>query len=420
MKQLERLYKQWSYWFQFGALSVILLVELMIFNGSLLEGSEPTHKFIEPMVIKEQEMFINESLVLAPITPLTFTPVITIYLPIILDNGGAATKMQLSNVKYWAYNIQHVDTQQQREQLVGTHFDLYVLEPVTTEKSMEGFEIARLIQDIRQYNIETRNIDPIILAYVDVGQAEDWRWYWKEGWSIGDPAWIVGGDPNGWAGNYPVAYWYPVWENIVIYGYEGRSHVQETLKAGFDGIYMDWVEAFSDDNVINKVKADFGLTDEDQARQKAAELMFDFIEKIGKQAQTANPEYLVVAQNASDLYDFDPIRYRELMDGIALEAIWYDGDGGFDDWTDPCGYNVPTNDLYPGWTEEVLDDLVDIRNDNIPIFCAEYAQDISGCNCATDVYETLAPDICVPYATRRSLQQLSTTPYPKGYSPQDY
>ncbi len=196
--------------------------------------------------------------------------------------------------------------------------------------------------------------------------------------------------------------------------------VQATLDAGFDGIYMDWVEAFSDDNVVAKVKADFGITDDDQARQKAAGLMFDFIEKTSVQAQITNPDYLVVAQNASDLYDFNPIRYKGLMDGIALEAIWYDGDEGFDDWADSRGYNIPTNDLYPGWTEEVLADLVDIRNDNIPIFCAEYAQDIGAYNYATDVYETLAPGVCVPYATRRSLQQLSTTPYPKGYSPQDY
>ncbi len=420
MKQLKRLYKLWSRRFRFDILSAVLLVGLVIFNGSLLEGSEPTPKFIEPPVIREQEMFINESLVLAPITPLTVTTAITIYLPLVISSNEAVTKMQLSNIKYWAYNIQNVDTPQQREQLVGTHFDLYVLETVTTEKGQADFEMSQLVQDIRQYNIQTRNIDPIILAYVDVGQAEDWRWYWQDEWEIGNPEWIVGGDPNGWVGNYPVAYWHSVWESIAIYGYQGQSHVQATLAADFDGIYMDWVEAFSDDNVVAKVKADFGLTDDAQARQKAAELMFDFIEKMGAQAQITNSDYLIVAQNASDLYDFNPLRYKELMDGIALEAIWYDGDGGFDDWADSQGYNVLTNDLYPGWTEAVLEDLVDIRNNNIPIFCAEYAQDISACNCATDVYETLAPDICVPYATRRSLQQLSTTPYPKGYSPQDY
>jgi cysteinyl-tRNA synthetase len=393
---------------------------LMIFSGFLSEKSKPAHKLIEPMIVGKQEVSVNAPLALAPMTPLTVTPAVTIYLPLTLNNSESVTKMQLSQVKYWAYNIQNVDTPQQREQLVGTHFDLYVLETVTTEKGKEDFEIAQLVQDIRQYNIQTRNINPIILAYVDIGQAEDWRWYWQEGWQPGNPAWIVGEDPNGWAGDYPVAYWDSAWEEIAIDGYQGQSLVQATVDAGFDGIYMDWVEAFSDDNVVAKAKSDFNLADDDQARQKTAELMFNFIEKISVQAQITNPDYLIVAQNASDLYDFNPSRYKALMDGIALEAIWYDGDEGFDDWADSRGYNVPTNNLYPGWTEEVLADLIDIRNDHIPIFCAEYAQDIGAHNYATEVYETLAPGICAPYTTRRSLQQLSTTPYPKGYIPQDY
>ena len=416
MSQLKHPYKQWTRWLQFVTLSAILLVGLIIFSGFLLASNAPTHKSIEPMTAKKQGM----PLALAPMTPLTITPAITVYLPIILNNSGGVRKIQLSNVQYWAYNIQNVDTPQQRAQLVGTHFDLYVLETVTTEKGKGDFEIAQLVQDIRQYNIQTRNIDPIILAYVDIGQAEDWRWYWQDGWQPGNPEWIVGEDPNGWAGNYPVAYWDPVWENIAIYGYQGQSFAQATLAAGFDGIYMDWVEAFSDDNVVAKAKSDFDIADDNQARQKTAELMFDFIEKIGVQAQITNPNYLIVAQNASDLYAFNPGRYKALMDGIALEAIWYDGDEGFDDWTALRGYNIPTNNLYPGWTEEVLADLIDIRNDNIPIFCAEYAQDVGAYTYATDVYEILAPGICAPYATRRSLQQLSTTPYPKGYTPQDY
>ncbi len=194
MKQLKRLYKRGPRWFRFVTLGAILLVGLMIFSGFLLEESEPAHKFIEPVVIRKQDIFVNDPLVIAPMTPLTFTPAITVYLPMIMNN--TVSKMQLSNIKYWAYNIQHVDTPQQREQLVGTHFDLYVLETVTTEKGNADFEMGQLVQDIRQHNIQTRNVNPIILAYVDVGQAEDWRWYWQDGWEPGNPEWIVGEDPN--------------------------------------------------------------------------------------------------------------------------------------------------------------------------------------------------------------------------------
>jgi cysteinyl-tRNA synthetase len=335
--------------------------------------------------------------------------------------------MDLGDVRFWGYNIQRVHTDRQYEQLIDSHFDLYVLEVVVTEVGNEDFDIAGLVHDIRQHNIEVRGVDPLILAYVDVGQAEDWRWYWEPGWEIGDPEWIVGGDPNDWEGNYPVAYWYPTWEDIVIHGYEGRSHVEETLDAGFDGIYMDWVEAFSDESVIDKVQEDFGLT-RPAARQRAATLMLEFISKIRSYARSIDPDYLIVAQNASDLYDFDPSEYAAVIDGIALEAIWFDGVnedgdgdgvGAFDDWNDPEGFNIPTNDLYPGWTEEVLDDLAGLPV-GFPVFCAEYAQNMPGQAVARRVYTELAPGVCVPYATRRSLARLSTRPYPLGYRPLDY
>jgi cysteinyl-tRNA synthetase len=191
--------------------------------------------------------------------------------------------------------------------------------------------------------------------------------------------------------------------------------VEETLKAGFDGIYMDWVEAFSDENVMEKAAAD-GVD--------PVTAMFDFIEKIRHYARNQSPHanagYLVIAQNASDLYQEDPARYRRVIDAIALEAIWYDGTGGFDDWDDSTGYNVLTNEIYPGYTEEVLAWLEPMKA-HMPIFCVEYAQDVNGQECASEVYHTLAPAHgFIPYCTRRSLARLSTTPYPFGYEPIDY
>ena len=89
---------------------------------------------------------------------------------------------------------------------------MYVLEPVVTEKGLSGFDISGLVSDIRNFNIKNYGKDLLILAYIDIGQAEDWRWYWQSGWKIGEPDWIVGGDPDDWEGCYPVAYWDPAWK----------------------------------------------------------------------------------------------------------------------------------------------------------------------------------------------------------------
>jgi cysteinyl-tRNA synthetase len=319
--------------------------------------------------------------------------------------------IRLRDVKTFAYLIQNVDTDANMRELRQSHYDLYILEPCVTEKGNSDFMISSLIDDIRNYNRSYYFKDPIILAYVDIGQAEDWRWYWKNKWRPGRPEWIVTVDPDDWEGCYPVAYWYPEWEDIVIYGSNGMSHLQVALQNGFDGIYMDWVEGFSDEYVIEKAEDD-GIND-------TAAAMFDFIEKIRQFARIESPfadaEFLVVAQNASDLYRENPARYESRIDAISLEGIWYEGTGGFDDWNDPTGYNIPTNSIYPGWTEEVLGYLNAMKG-RLPIFCVEYAQDMGEKSLAAEVYTDLAPAHgFIAYCTRRSLAQLSKTPIPPGY-----
>jgi cysteinyl-tRNA synthetase len=324
---------------------------------------------------------------------------------------GQAAKRTLDQVRHWAYNIQDVNTRRQEQALVGSHFDMYVLEPVVTEAGEQDFDIAGLIQAIRNHCVAEHGFDPIILAYVDIGQAENWRWYCDGGCEIGDPDWIVANDPDGWDDNFPVQFWRNEWKNIVIYGHQGRSHVEESLKAGFDGIYLDWVEAFSDENVTGSAPGGMAFT----ARE-----MLRFIEEIARYARhdsaRANPDYLIVAQNAPDLFPIDPNRYVAVVDALAEEAVWFDGTGGFDNWGDKKGYNKKTSKIYPGWSREVLDLLPQIRQ-HMPVFVAEYAQKGK----ARKVYRKLAPKYgFVPYCTRRSLSRLSTKPYPEGYEPTDY
>ena len=319
--------------------------------------------------------------------------------------------IRLSDVRSFAYLIQNVDTDTNLQELRQSHYDMYILEPCVTEKGNSEFMISSLITDIRNFNRTFHDKNPLILAYVDIGQAEDWRWYWRQGWKPGRPEWIVTVDPDDWEGCYPVAYWHPDWEDIVIYKTKGMSHLEVALQNGFDGIYMDWVDAFSDEDVIEKAEED-GIPD-------TASAMFDFIEKIRQYARYesafANIEFLIVAQNASDLYQEDPGRYETLIDAISLEAIWFDGTGGFDDWNDPSGYNIPTNSIYHGWTEEVLGHLNAMKS-RLPIFCVEYAQDSGDQWLATEVYTNLAiSQGFTAYCTRRSLAELSKTPFPPEY-----
>jgi cysteinyl-tRNA synthetase, unknown class len=119
---------------------------------------------------------------------------------------------------------------------------------------------------VTQLKTEPNGDERILLAYIDIGQAEDYRDYWltnqtpsADDWqaltevSTGNPNFIVSTDPDGWEGNYPVAYWDPDWKQLWI-GDDGI--IERLADYGFDGIYLDWVEAYDDDDIIARASTD--------------------------------------------------------------------------------------------------------------------------------------------------------------------
>ena len=54
----------------------------------------------------------------------------------------------------------------------------------------------------------------IVISYFSIGEAEDYRSYWKNDWNKKLPSWIVEENPN-WKGNYIVKYWNNEWKSIV-------------------------------------------------------------------------------------------------------------------------------------------------------------------------------------------------------------
>jgi cysteinyl-tRNA synthetase, unknown class len=84
-----------------------------------------------------------------------------------------------------------------------------------------------------------------LLAYLSIGEAEEYRWYWDPAWDAdhdgapdpGAPAWLDRENPD-WPGNYKVRYWDAGWQAIVL------KYVDRILAQGFDGVYLDLVDAY--------------------------------------------------------------------------------------------------------------------------------------------------------------------------------
>lgn len=81
----------------------------------------------------------------------------------------------------------------------------------------------------------------MVIAYMSIGEAEDYRYYWQPEWDSDPPSWLRGENPH-WEGNYKVEYWDPLWQQI-IFGTDS-SYLDRILDAGFDGVYLDIIDAF--------------------------------------------------------------------------------------------------------------------------------------------------------------------------------
>ncbi|MGK4568054.1 endo alpha-1,4 polygalactosaminidase [Flavobacterium sp. 3HN19-14] len=81
----------------------------------------------------------------------------------------------------------------------------------------------------------------LVICYMSIGEAEDYRYYWNPAWSSNKPEWLKAENPD-WPGNYKVQYWNSDWQHI-IYG-NNDSYLKKITDAHFDGVYLDIIDAF--------------------------------------------------------------------------------------------------------------------------------------------------------------------------------
>jgi cysteinyl-tRNA synthetase len=81
----------------------------------------------------------------------------------------------------------------------------------------------------------------LVICYMSIGEAEDYRWYWHPSWYASPPEWLGPENPS-WEGNYKVRYWLDDWKRVIYGG--PSSYLDRILAAGFDGVYLDIIDAF--------------------------------------------------------------------------------------------------------------------------------------------------------------------------------
>ncbi|MBN2656082.1 MAG: endo alpha-1,4 polygalactosaminidase [Spirochaetales bacterium] len=81
----------------------------------------------------------------------------------------------------------------------------------------------------------------LVISYMSIGEAEDYRFYWDPLWEKNPPSWLERENPQ-WRGNYKVRYWDPAWKEL-LFGNKD-AYLDMILERGFDGVYLDIIDAF--------------------------------------------------------------------------------------------------------------------------------------------------------------------------------
>ena len=237
----------------------------------------------------------------------------------------AGSGRRLAAVTSWGYQLQNV----QVAEIAASPFDLVVI-----DYSRNGSEARRFTAaDVKAMQIKPDGGRRLVISYMSIGEAEDYRYYWKKAWVepaplraalegdataplAGEPATVriprliapgwLGRENERWKGNYHVRFWYDGWQELIMRNAD--SYLNRIIDAGFDGVYLDRVDVYYE---IER--------DAPNSRQ----WMVNFVEELAALARKRKPGFVVVPQNAEELLR-EP-RYVAAIDGIAKEDLLYGG-----------------------------------------------------------------------------------------------
>jgi cysteinyl-tRNA synthetase len=250
-------------------------------------------------------------------------------------------------------------------QIKSWRYQLQGINPYVVAQSSADLVVIDLFHDdgaFTRAQVEQMQRKPdgsrrVVLSYMSIGEAEDYRWYWPHRSS----AWL-GAENSKWRGNYGVRFWHADWQQIIF------EYTDKIVAAGFDGVYLDKVDEFED----------MGHKDD----------MVEFVARIAARAKAQRSDFMVVSQNGDAL--IPDAKFRRAIDAFAREDLLYgeSSDG------------VRNN---PGSIRESMRRLKMLTAEGKPVLVVEYPRNEEQAKAAR---RELADNNFVGLMARRSLDQL--------------
>ncbi|MEM3420601.1 MAG: endo alpha-1,4 polygalactosaminidase [Nitrososphaerota archaeon] len=230
-------------------------------------------------------------------------------------------------VSSFAYQLQNIDL----EKIKNSSYDLIVIDYAPEDKNV-GFS-----KDQISY---AKNGKKLIFSYLSIGEAENYRWYWKEEWDADNdgfpdknaPEWLLESNPN-WTGNYFIKFWSPEWQTILF------EYINKIIDSGFDGVVLDTVDSYM---YFRK--------------ERSKDEMKYLVKKISEYSKNKREDFKIVVNGGIELTDDE--NYINSIDGILKESVFYQNDEA-----------NPKEEI-----EYVVSTLERLRNEGKMVFIIEYVK----------------------------------------------
>lgn len=201
-------------------------------------------------------------------------------------------KRDWEGVKSWAFRLQGAPP----ETWKNVNLDMLVVD----QSSQDGVATREGVERIRKNPDGSQRK---VVNYLSVGEAENYRPYWKEHQlDERKPSWLLSENKD-WGGDHLVKYWDKEWQGIL------DKRLEQIVKSGADGIYLDKVDSYKD---LERM----GVKD---ARKR----MVDLVEHLRTRATElgAGKDFGIFMQNSEELIT-DP-RIQKAATGFGVEEPTY-------------------------------------------------------------------------------------------------
>ena len=233
---------------------------------------------------------------------------------------------------------------------VANDFDVVVVDPTSDGGTGNTFWTSAQVAGMR------KNPGGVVVAYFDMGGAENYRFYYAAAKAAG----ILSSTVNSWGEN-SVQYWSAEWLSIA------SSWAQKAVNSGFDGIYLDVSDCYTDPYCIANAPAAGGYAK--GTMSAAGYLEIQFMANLKAYCQTLKKGFQLwenAGEGLSDttLYGSNP-RFVDVIDGALREQVIY---------LYPGNGNTPASGTVPIVTDTTADydNLIRIINAGKPVTLTEY------------------------------------------------